>query len=230
MSLRLKWCRATGIDRANIDRLLAGFLRDEYIDGRRWGFANVVLKGGSVEADYVERIEVVSKVNDPFGNVLEFPLVRFDQFSFIIRAKFPHIELQDAPRSLGTFLNQIAAYLDFKIALESITVDLPKWISAIEQNVDSISVNGALVSNLTLSNSVQAKIAFFGTAEVRPFVRKLTVKYVYSFSRMQVNGLFRSHRFKCDLFSDGRATILSGVETEVAKILRSTLKDVVEEK
>ena len=228
MALRLKWYKAAAIDRNNIDLLLTGLIKSEYSEGKRWGFSNVVLRGSRVDGEYIERFEAITKVEDPFGNILEFPIVQYEKFFFTADIKFPNFEVHGAPRSLGSFFNQIASYLNFKIAIEPVNIDLRNWISVIARDVDSVVVGGALVSNLALSNSVYAKIAFSGSGEVRPFVKLLTGEQPFLFSKVQLSGNFRSQRFKCELFADGRASILAGVETEIAKMLRNTLKEAVE--
>jgi hypothetical protein len=224
MPLRLKWYTATTLDRGKIEQLLAGLLKDQYAEGKRSGFTNVILRGTSIEGEYIERFEAVTKIEDPFGKITEYPIVQFERFFFSVGSKFPNLELHGSSRSLGSFLNQIAAYLNFQIAIEPVKVDLLLWLSAIEHNVDSFFVAGALVPNLSLSNSVQSKITFFGSTEVRPFVKKLTGKRFYAFSKVQLNGISHSERFKFELFADGRATVLSGVESEIVKLLRISLR------
>jgi hypothetical protein len=83
------------------------------------------------------------------------------------------------------------------------------------------------VSDLSLSNSVNAKLALSGTSDVRPFVKKLIGKQTHVFSKVQILGVFRSQQFKCELFADGRANILDGVESEIAIMLRNTLKEAI---
>lgn len=229
MPLRIKWSKVTGLHHKNIDQLVGGMIKDEYVEGRRWGFSNVVLKGTSIEGEYIERFDVVTKINDPFGNTVEYPIVQYDRFSFSINSLFPNLEMHGAPRSLSSFYNQIAAYLNYRIAVESVVVDLRKWVAAIERNTESVFVAGALVSDLSLSNSVHSKIAFYGTTEVRPLVKKLTGRYRYTFSKMHIHGISHSQSFKCELFADGRASVLSGIETEISKLLRNTLQETIEE-
>src|SRR5581483_4289095 len=174
MSLRLKWFKATGLNRTSLDQLLAGLVKDEYSEGRRSGFSNIALRGTFIEGQYIERSESITRIEDPFGKTLAYPIVQYERFSFVTGIRFPHIELHDPSRSLGAFFNQLAAYLNFSLGIESVNVDLLKWMNAIEGIVDSVYVTGALVSNLPLSNSVNAKIAVMGTSEVRPFVGKIT--------------------------------------------------------
>jgi hypothetical protein len=154
---------------------------------------------------------------------LQFSRIDFETFVFTIGTKFPHIELRNAPRSLGAFFNQIAGYLNFTIGIEPININLTNWIKSLESEVESVQVFGAIASNISLSNSIQAKIAVIGSAEVRPSIKKLAGKYSYAFSKMQVSGIFRTQPFRCDLFSDGRVNVLGGTATEIASILKKSL-------
>jgi hypothetical protein len=227
MPLRLKWYKAATIERKSIELLLTRLVKDDYSEGKRWGFSNIVLRGSAIEGEYIERFEAVTKVEDPFGNILEFPIVQYEKFFFSVGTKFPNLETHGAPRSLSSFFNQLASYLNFRISIEPVNIDLRNWISLIERNVDSALVGGLLVSNVTLSNAVDAKIALSGTSDVRPFVKMLTGKHSCVFSKVQIVGIFHSQPFKCELFADGRATILGGIESEIAKMLRNTLREAI---
>lgn len=227
MPVRLKWYKASPINKKNLDQLLSGFVNDEYSEKKLWGFSNVTLRGAFIEGQYIERSESVIKVTDPFGNLLEFPRINFDKFSFLIGTKVPHLEVQDAPRGINGFLNQLAFYLNFSLAIEPIEIDLSDWFKVLQDNVDSIEVSGALISNISLSNAVSAKISVVGTNEVRPLIKNLTGKYSYVFSKFHVEGIYCSQSFKCDLIADGRANILSGVEEEISEILRRSLAQIL---
>jgi hypothetical protein len=228
MPVRLKWFKASSLNKEKLNQILAGLIENEYSEKKRWGFSNVVLRGVFIEGQYIERIESVVKLEDPFGKPVQFSRIDFENFTFAISTKFPHIEIQDAPRGLGAFFNQIAGYLNFTVGIESINVNLANWIKLLESEAESVQVLGAIASSISLSNSIQARIVVSGSTEVRPSIKKLTGKYSYALNKMQVSGIYRAQSFKCDLFSDGRANILAGTETEIASILKTSLITAVE--
>ncbi len=223
MPLRVKWLKTSSIDKRTLDLLLSGIVKDEYSETRRSGFSDIAAHGSFLEAQYIERIESVLKINDPFGNPMEFPRIDFESVFFIFGTKFPNLELHNPPRGLGGFFNQLARHLHFKLSIEPIQVDLTRWITALENEVDTLEVSGAWVSNISLSNAVEAKIAIIGSIEVRPLIKNITGKYAFAFSKMQVNGILRSQPFRCELFAEGRAFIASGVEAEVKQVLKLAL-------
>jgi len=227
MPVRVKWYKATPIDRRNLDILLAGFIKDEYSESIRWGFSNIALRGTFIEGQYIQRRDSVVEIKDPFQRPLQFTRIDFDTLIFQIGTKFPHIELRDAPKGVGTFLNQIARYLNFTVAIEPIIVDLVGWIKAIERDVQSLMVLGAWVSDISVANDVQARMALVGSSDVRPLIKNLTGRYRYALKKIQVTGVLRSQRCKFDLFSDARASITVGVETEIFRVLKKALTDVM---
>lgn len=226
MSLRIRYYKITSINGGDLDEILKAIRRDEYSTKKTWGFANMTLQGRTLRGQYIERTEAVTKVVDPFGKVLEFPHVDYDHFVFQIGTSFPQLELHDPGRSLGAFFNQIAQYLSFRIALDAPVLDVLRWVDAMGAQADSLQVHGAVVTDVSLSNSVSAKVGLAGTDDVRPFIRKLVGKRRYSMQKVQLTGLLRSLPFKCELFADARATILNGVEPEVASLLRDTVAQI----
>lgn len=226
MPQRIRWYLAEPLTRKGLDALLGAFTRDEYRDGKQWGFSGVAHRGSKIDGQYIERFERVLTVEDPFGKVLEFPRVDFDKWIFSIGVRIPNIEVQDAPRSSSTFLNQIAQYLNFEIAITAIQLDPLAWVERIEDNVSALEVCAVSIADVCLTNSVQAKIALAGGADVRPQIKTLTGRRCYSVRRLQVKGVHRTQAFKCDLFSDGRA-IISSAGTEIAPLLRDCLASAV---
>jgi hypothetical protein len=223
MSRRIRWYRVSELGRRELDEVVKGLSRDEYSSRKKWGFSNVTLHGDSLRGQYIEKYEAVTRVQDPFGKVLEFPHVEYEHFIFHIGIRYPQLELHDPGRNLGAFFNQVAQYLNFKMAIEAPPVDVLRWADLITERADSAQVHGAWVTNVSLSNTVAAKIALTGTEDVRPFIKKIVGKRSYSFLRVQIAGIFHSQPFKCELFPDSKANILNGVETEIAGVLRETL-------
>lgn len=211
------------MSRKNLDRLLSGFVKDEYSEKKLCGFSHVAGQGNCIEGQYVERFESVTKVEDPFGKVLEYPFMTYEKTVFKIGTQFPNLELRDSPRSLAVFFSQIARLLDFKITIAPIEVNLLDWIGELEKELDSLEVTAASIGNISLSNSVAARIALSGTTDVRPLAKSLVGRRSFAFNRLQIRAIFNSEPFKCELAADARVSLTAGVQAPVVELLRETL-------
>lgn len=225
MATRIKWYDGNPISKKGLDRLLSGFAKDEYSDKKSRGFSHVAFSGNIIEGQYVQRFERKAEIEDPFGKIVEYPVVEFEKVVFRIGSTFPSIELVDPPRSLAIFFNQIAQILDFQVALSPIQVDVIRWLNAMEKEVKEMEVFNATASDITLSSSVAAKLLLSGKVDVRPFITSMTGKRPFVLSRVQLSGNHNHQRFKCELTADARGVVMSGVESEIANLLRNCLRN-----
>lgn len=203
-----------------------GFAKQQYSDNKPRGYSHISAEGGRLRGQYVEKFDFVTKVEDPFGRVLEVQRIEFDKVTFAFDLEPPILELTNPPRSLGTFFNSVAQTLSFRVAIQPVEVDLSRWFKTLAPDLDAVTVIGASIADIALSNSVSAKVAVSGTSDVRSLMKKFVGKFPNVILRLQLSGTFRSLPFKCELFNDARANILAGAEEELTALLRKSLATV----
>ncbi len=203
--------------------LQTGFAKQEYSEKKPRGFSHVSAEGGRLRGQYVERFDFVTKVEDPFGKILEVQRIEFEKVTFAFEEEPPVLELTNPPRSLGTFFNSVAQTLSFRVTIQPGKVDLLRWLKTLATHLDGVTVIGATIADIALSNTVSAKVAVSGTSEVRSVMKQFVGKFPSDMLRLQLAGTYRSLPFKCELFNDARATILAGAEEEIAALLRKSL-------
>lgn len=126
-------------------------VRDDYIDAR-----------------YVERVEYIDTVTDPFGSELSFPRVEFRQSSFHISADSSCLELINPPRSAQGLLNRLSELTDFDVAILGLSVDVLAWADAFQDVLGiSLLIDSLQIGSLEIESGITARAIIKGERDVK---------------------------------------------------------------
>ena len=228
MQHRIRWYSIRPFVTHDVGRISTACLRDEFVDGRNWGLQIENSSRRHILGRFIERHQITDKVLDPFGNTLEFPRVEFSSLSFRITSDSINLELYDAPMSsIGAFLNQLGAYLDFEVSISSIEIDVMRCLKKIESKAENVIVKSIFLTDLTLSSASQAQVTISGTEDVRSQVAKITGNRKYRVHKATFEARVLERGFKCEICSEGRANVVRGKDDSVLKLLRDSVAECV---
>ena len=146
-----KRLKAKSFSEKNSDGFIVDRVRDNFIDAR-----------------YVERIEYIDKILDPFGKELLFDRVEFKQCEFRISVTDPGLELIDAPRGTQGLVSRLLEASDFSLAISPISIDVLKWAERFQKLAQvSGTVDVLQIGALELETGIFAKMAIKGSKDVR---------------------------------------------------------------
>lgn len=170
---RHRWFQA---DWPTPPRTLAKRLRQQsFSDEAQSGFILDRVRDEYLEARYVERYEFQETVSDPFGKEVTFDRLEYRQTAFRASPGWPGLELVDAPRSSQSLVNALLEATDFALPIEPVTVDVLRWVDALQDVLGTkLVIGSAQVGALQFEDGVLAKAVLKGDRDVRDACRSLT--------------------------------------------------------
>lgn len=191
------------------------------------GFRISTFDANVLEGSYIEKTEFTETVNDPFGNQIEIPRVRFDTINFRLSRKFPELEVVDPPRSIRGLLSEISRAFEFSAAIEKISVDVAQWFGATERYLKQTHVTKMVYSDIVISPGVEGGLVVTGAADVREGASAFLGKKKGTVERIGFVGLSGQESVSCELSATGRASFDCSDEDDMRKILRESLRAII---
>jgi hypothetical protein len=140
-----------------------------------------------VEATHIEKVVLQETEIDPFDNKKTFIRTSYRRCNFRLSPTFPQLEIQDAPRSSSFFLSRLSEAMSFELAISPLTVDLPSWLSKLEEiAAEPLLVDALHVGNFEVERGVSAGVLLRGDHDVRTAMAKLTKHKPHVIDRMQL--------------------------------------------
>jgi hypothetical protein len=208
--------------------LSEAFLSDEFSNERKWGFQIESSSKRLIQGRFIERNEFVEKVIDPFGEIFEFARVEYTSLSFRFGTEIANLELYDPPVSLiPTFLNQLGTYLSFKVSISPVQIDVLKWLNLFEPHVEALVVKVLMVTDISLSNTVQAQVVLTGTQDVRAFVAKIAGGRNHRILKATFEAKSLEREVKCEIGSEGRVNLIRGGDDSILSLLRLSISNAI---
>lgn len=200
------------------------FKKAQYSGEALDGFVVSRIRENSIDAKFVERLESVETVVDPFGNELKYSRVDFRQTEFRLLLSEQYLELHDAPRGSSSFISRLGEVTGFRIAIGRIEANVMAWAKSFERLANAKCVIDSIqVAGLELADGVSAKIVLKGEKDVRPALRELVGKRHVSIEKVQLH-LTDSPGASIILTRTGAAK-LSGASNDSISWLRRALSD-----
>jgi hypothetical protein len=221
MSGRLRWY---GIDlsEAPLRRLSEAMLKLEYTKRRSAGFRMADVRRDYLSGRFVERVEWEDVLEDPAGGEIKVQRVELRQVTFRLSGEGPELELQDAPRTLRSFMSALEECAGVELALTEVTAPPMAWLEELEKLTGPVVVIGLTAGGVTLSAHSSAAVSIVGTEDVRQYLAQLTGRKRAEIERLTLQ-LPAPYDAKCELLSSGRAVLGANVGRAV-ELLRKTVR------
>jgi hypothetical protein len=208
-TVRYELFRVTGISMDSADAVARRFRRFRYSQEKGAGFIVDEVRPQRLGARFVEfRTERVGYV-DPFGEEQFFDRPIFETTTFQVSKDATNLVVSDCPRSRRAFLSALSEVFDDSLVIESAPIDLLAMCERLKADGLEPVLTRAILSNVTLSRAVSAKVHIQGSEDVRPHLRTLTAKRPYKLSIVTVHVTPDGVRSKLDVSAGGRLRITS---------------------
>jgi hypothetical protein len=225
MSERLKWFKAARITTDSLRNAAKEMLQWKYSDEAGWGFLLSETRRDSLQGRFIERFILKEDIVDPTGKALHYERILFQETHFSLQSQFPHLELRNSPRSVSTFLNQLGRAFDFDIALVPIEIDLVRFVAALSRKFENVTVSRMTVSDIKLSEGVEAKCAIVGEKDVREHVQTITGRRKFRVTSIGLVFSMNEVELRSEIASDGRMTVATDLADDTRANLRQVLKE-----
>lgn len=227
MSERLKWFKADRVTAASLKNAARQMLQWKYSDESGWGFLLNETRRESVQGRFIERLVLKEDVIDPGGNSLHYERVLFQETHFLLQTQFPHLELRDSPRSVSTFLSQLGRAFDFDIAVAPIEIDLLRFVAVLSRRLEKVTVSRITVSNIRLSEGIEAKCVLVGENDVREQISTITGRRKFKVASIGLTFSIHETELRSEMSSDGRITVAMDMTEEIRTEIRQFMKEAV---
>jgi hypothetical protein len=183
--------RVSGISMDSPDAVAKKFRRFKYTEERGAGFLLDSVRSDKIEGRFVEYREEEVSFLDPYGKSGSFVRPVFDTTSFKLQAKQGvNLVLAQCPRSKRSFFSALSEAFN-----DSVSVEAPSWdLLAVIQRLKAAGfgpvLTKAVLSNVTLSPSVAAKVIVFGGGDIREHLKTLigTRRHLLSNVSLELDG------------------------------------------
>lgn len=142
-----------------LNKLSALLLTEPYNNELGTGFLVQHADDHRLDAQYIEKIENISKEIDPFGIESEQRIVTYYSCRFSIDQESQMICFFDPPRSLRKFIAKLHSKLGIGLVITDIVIDPLKWATHVEENVKSLIITHLASSGIKTSRGGLAKIS-----------------------------------------------------------------------
>lgn len=175
-----------------------------------------------VEGRFFEQVIFQETVHDPRGTEYQVERVTFNSLGFRCSTSFPQLQIMDAPRSIKPFLNLLGEATGFESTVDPLSVDLGRWISALQsQCPDDFRLDAVRLAEFALNENARARVEILSLRDVReerggPF--QLETR---RFDRAQVRFQYLSQPVSLVLSQDSSLRSDTEFPAELADIARS---------
>jgi hypothetical protein len=222
MKQRIRWfdLEASQVVLSGLPRRM---MAAEYDEETGDGFRIEAARRGEAVGSYIEKVESVEEIEDPFGKVLKFRRVTYQRVRFRLGASRPNLELLDPPRSCRSFFQRLNLLLDGGLSVSPVRPDVANWIKELEQAVGKVRVTSMAIGNLSVSEGALADIVVSGAADIRGELRKLAAgrRHVVGAATLEWKAS-DGDAVSCELTRNG-ANVTEAVSEEARQSLRDAL-------
>ncbi len=222
MGSRARWF-VSNIGPNTLRTLGDSMLGDQFRQGGSSGFRMRHVRPDLLEGSFIELIESTEMLEDPFGKTQELKWSEYRQTAFRITTTTPSIEIFEPFRTHRSLLDRIWDYSQGSIYIEPARIRVIDWLGKIESEIGRVTVTTVKASDLTISNTVSAKIELTGSSDVRRHLTALSGARPIKIDRAEFRFKIAPDEYCCEISSEGKATVHSGLPSRAFAILRSCL-------
>ena len=172
-----------------------------------WGFRIESSEGGELVAKYILKRELVDKVEDPFGNVIEQNRTVYETFIFRVIEELNVVELVNPGKRLGKFRRVFENNSFVSIKLLPLRIDFEKVRDTVSMNAKEINVLGVETGNFLIKSRTNCRATFSALVDVQQDVDYFLGNREFSLESMRVGVGFENSDYIIDVFSTGRVVL-----------------------
>lgn len=213
-------------------RQLANALKEErYTGDTSEGFVVDRIRRDSIEARFIQRIELTEFITDPFGKESSFQRLSFNEQAFVVSTANPSLELKNGSRSLHSLFSLLSQITGFKFTVKSINVDVDAWVAAIVRGAPGkLTPDAVQVGSIAFHDgSVARAVVKSGRGDVREAVKEIVSGKLHVVEKIRLRSELDSKG--SILLASNCAVTIKGFsiheESILLEFLRESLREVI---
>ncbi|MDU6923998.1 hypothetical protein [Franconibacter helveticus] len=208
--LRLKWMRLK--IRVSSDEIFDFIKSTPYSDAVGAGFTKFEIIDNGVAATFNKKTIVLEPVSDPFGDILEFERVVFDQIAFSIKRlsnKICLLTFYNPPKTVKPFIDFLSQAQDLHVAYGSMSVDLKNFMKMIRENfgVKVFGISKVKVSNIPVTEKTRASLELNSSGDALQDLKGFVTGSDFKLDKIKASGFYLDSKLSFELTSGGAAVI-----------------------
>ncbi|MCK4161831.1 hypothetical protein HFK89_05120 [Ralstonia pseudosolanacearum] len=173
---------------------------------------------------FVERETSIEHFSLPTGHEYEEKRTRVTVTEFVAtREASLNMLLVNPPRRTLPFFNAISLATNFRFSVESLDVDVLKWVRSLEREVGDVSVTFLDCNSIQLSPEITGRFAFRGVRDVRTEARRATKAANVAVECARCELSLDGQRATVELFRSGAAKVISPMDELFVGVLHKSL-------
>lgn len=208
--LRLKWMRLK--IRTDFE-IISDFIKNTtYSDAIGAGFTNYESFLNGISATFNKKSVVLEPVSDPFGEVLEFERVVFDQIGFSlhkISSKLYLLTFYNPPKSVKPFIDFVSCSESINVAYGSLTIDPRVFIDIIRESfgIKLLGISKVKVSNIPVNEKTKAALELSSSGDALHDLKFFVGDGEFKLDKIKATGLCDDSKFEFELSSSAYASV-----------------------
>jgi hypothetical protein len=160
-SVRSKWLLLK--QPFSLDEVAQYLINQNFTKGKESGYEINSFDNTKLKAKYIEQYNHTETLIDPFGIISTFESIRYKYVSFdlikINNGEFL-LKIQNSPKSLQSFFNNLQNLFDFDVSVETIKLDVLSIVSNLKEKeeITQFKVNSIKVRDIIINKDAKSKI------------------------------------------------------------------------
>lgn len=151
------------------------------------GFVLSRIRDDFIEGSYIERLQFVDTVVDPFGASHLYDRVEFRTSAFRISSDGGGLEVLNPPRSIQPLMNRLSEAVDFRVSISPHMVSVLDWATDFQLCMGLIAtVDSVQINSLQLAQKIEAKAVIKGDDGVLEACLALAEGRPYNLEKIQL--------------------------------------------
>ncbi|EKN5999805.1 hypothetical protein ACQ26G_004319 [Yersinia enterocolitica] len=208
--LRLKWMR---LKIRTDSSMIFNFIKNTpYSDAIGAGFTKYEAIHNGVAATFNKKTVILEPISDPFGEILEFERVVFDQISFSIQTlsnKICLLTFYNPPKTVKPFIDFLSQAEALNVAYGNLSVDLKDFMKIIRENfsVKVFGISKVKVSNLPVTEKTKATLELNSSGDALQDLKTFVGDDGFKLDKIKAIGFFQDSKLSFELTSSASAVI-----------------------
>ncbi|MFP1753986.1 hypothetical protein ACLECX_15130 [Lonsdalea quercina] len=208
--LRLKWMRLK--IRSSSEEVFNFIKNAPYSDAIGSGFTKYESFHDGVAAIFNKKTVILEPVSDPFGEILEFERVAFDQISFSIQPisnKVCLLSFYNPPKTVKPFIDFLSRAENLNVAYGNLTIDIENFMRIIRENfgVKLFGIPKVKVSNLPVTKKTSACLELNSSGDALYDLKIFIEDNDFKLEKIKARGFYHDSKISFELTSGGSAVI-----------------------
>lgn len=176
------------------------------------GFTKVELSHDGITATFNKKVIVFDPVLDPFGEMIEFERVVFEQVCFsikVINGALCLLTLYNPPKSVRSFIDYLSGADGVSVAFGNVSLDINHFMHIIRNDFGFkvFGISKVKISNLPVAEKTKAMLELSSTGDALNDLKHFIGNEKFQLDKIKVVGVLNSLRSSFELSSVASAVI-----------------------